>query len=85
MEPKKIESITNDIHRRFPEVEGIKPKVRRQPIPKSQGQKPIPPDKRNYLLTFKTNVTGPKGQVIPRWVRVVATPKGKVVKITTSK
>lgn len=83
MEPKKIESITNDIHRRFPEVAGIKPKVRKQLVAKSEG--PIPPDKQNYLLTFNTNAKGPNGQVIPRWVRVVATPKGKIVKITTSK
>jgi hypothetical protein len=83
MEPKKIESITTDIHRRFPEVAGIKPKVRKQLVAKSE--EPIPPDKQNYLLTFNTNVKGPNGQVIPRWVRVVATPKGKIVKITTSK
>ena len=83
MEPNKIESITNDIHRRFPEVAGIKPKVRKQPVAASD--EPIPPEKRNYLLTFNTKVKGPNGQVIPRWVRVVATPKGKIVKISTSK
>jgi hypothetical protein len=83
MEPKKIESIKTDIYRRFPEVAGIKPKVRKQPV--SNSNNPIPPDQRNYLLTFNTKVKGPNGQVIPRWVRVVATPKGKIVKITTSK
>jgi hypothetical protein len=85
MEPKKIESITSDIHRRFPEVAGIKPKVRKQPIPKSQGSKSVPSDEQNYLLTFKTTVQGPGGQPIPRMVRVVASPKGKIIKVTTSR
>jgi len=85
MEPKKIESITADILRRFPEVAGVKPKVRKQPLPKSQTGKVIHPDQQNYLLTFTTNVTAPGGQTIPRWVRVVVTPKGKIIKITTSK
>ena len=85
MDPKTIESITKDIHRRFPEVAGIKPKVRKQPRPKSGQQKLSKPDKQNYLLSFKANAKGPGGQVIPRWVRVVATPRGKIIKITTSK
>jgi hypothetical protein len=85
MEPQKIETISRDIHRRFPEVEGIKPKVRKQPLPKSKGGKTISPGKQNYLLTYKTSVNGPGGQTIPRWVRVVATPKGKILKISTSK
>lgn len=85
MEPKTIEFISNSIYRRFPEVAGIKPKVRKQPIPSNQGPATIPADKRNYLLTFNIQVKGPGGQIIPRWVRVVASPKGKIIKISTSK
>jgi len=85
MEPKTIETLSNKIYRKFPEVSGVKPKVRKQPIPKSAKGNPVDPGKRNYLLTFKTTVKGPGGQSIPRWVRVVATPKGKIVKISTSK
>ena len=85
MDPKKIESITADIHRRFPEIAGVKPKVRKQPLPKSQTGKSIHPEQQNYLLTFTANLKAPGGQTIPRWVRVVASPKGKVIKITTSK
>ena len=85
LDPKIVEALSKYIYRGFPEVRGIKPKVRKQPLTKVQKEKGISPDKRNYLLIFKRNVSGPKGQVIPRWVRVVASPKGKLIKITTSK
>lgn len=85
MDPKTIETISQDIYRRFPEVAGVRPKVRKQPIPKSEGNLYIPPEKRNYLVTFTIDVKGPGGQVIPRWVRVVVSPKGKIIKTTTSK
>lgn len=84
METKTLEALTKNIHRRFPEVAGVKPKVRKQPLPKSS---PAAKEgtERNYLLTFNASVQGPGGQKIPRWVRVVATPGGKIVKISTSK
>jgi hypothetical protein len=85
MEPKTIESISNQVYRRFPEFTGVKPNVRKQPKPKSEGLSKISPDSENYLLTYKKDAKGPGGQIIPRCVRVVATPKGKIVKITTSK
>ena len=85
MEPKAIDSITKSIHRKFPEVSGAKPTVRKQSQPSSNRNKENDPDKTQYLLTFKKNVKGPKGQSIPRWVRVVASNKGKIIKISTSK
>ena len=85
MEPKTIETLTKSIHRRFPEVAGIKPKVRKQPIPKSGQAQSNKSGEQNYLLTFNTVVQGPGGQKIPRSIRVVATPQGKIVKISTSK
>ena len=84
MEPEIVEKLEKNIYRRFPEVKGIKPKIRKQPIPKSQEGKIIK-SKQNYLLTFKKELRGPLGKKIPRWVRVVVTPKGKIIKITTSK
>jgi hypothetical protein len=84
MEPKIVEMISKNIHRRYPEVSGIKPTVRKQSLPKS-AQSKIIATKSNFLLTYKKNSRGPMGKSIPRWVRVVATPKGKIVKITTSK
>ena len=85
METKTLETLTKNIHRRFPEVAGVKPKVRKQPLPKSSPAAKDKGTEDNYLLTFNTVVEGPGGQKIPRWVRVVATPQGKIVKISTSK
>jgi hypothetical protein len=85
MDPKTIETLIKNIHRRFPEVTGIKPKVRKQPIPKSGQTHSNKSGEQNYLLTFQTVVQGPGGQKIPRSIRVVATPQGKIVKISTSK
>lgn len=85
MDPEVIESITHQVHRRFPEFAGTKAKVRKQPLPKSGGRRLIGAQKQNYLLTFKKDVRGPGGLTITRWVRVVANPKGKIIKITTSK
>jgi hypothetical protein len=83
MDTKVLEKISKNIHKRFPEVSGVKPKVKKQPIPGSE--KSNRKDNQNYLLTFNKNVKGIRGQNIPRWVRVVVTPKGKILKITTSK
>jgi hypothetical protein len=77
MESKIVDKISNTVYGKFPEVAGVKPKVRKQSLPDS--------DIQNYLLTFNKNVKGPKGQSIPRFVRVVASPNGKIIKITTSK
>ena len=85
METKTLETLTKNIQRRFPEVAGVKPKVRKQPLPKSSPAGKGKEAEDNYLLTFNTVVQGPGGQKIPRWVRVVATPQGKIVKISTSK
>jgi hypothetical protein len=84
VEAKTIETISKNVHRRYPEVSGTKPTVRKQPIPKS-AQNKITAAKPNYLLTYKKEAKGPLGKSIPCWVRVVATPDGKILKITTSK
>jgi len=85
MESKAVTSISKSIYRQFPEVAGVKPKIRKQLIPGSNKSKSSGSDKHNYLLTFKKDIKGPKGQTIPRMVRVVATPSGKIIKTTTSK
>jgi len=81
MHPEIVEEISEKIYRKFPEVAGIKPKVRKQPVPKD-APKPKEP---TYLITFNRNVKGPHGNIIPRWVRVAVTPQGKIIKTTTSR
>ena len=84
MDPKTLKSIVAQVHRRFPEFAGSQPKVRRQA---STQAKSIPAQP-TYLVTFRSTAmadssTGPKS--ITRWVRVVVSESGKIIKITTSR
>jgi hypothetical protein len=85
MDPKIAELIRTQIYRRFPEVEGVKPTIRKQPVPDTYKGKKSDAGERNYLFTFKSHVSGPGGQKIPRYIRVVVTPAGKILKVSTSK
>lgn len=81
MHPEIVEEISEKIYRKFPEVAGIKPKVRKQSVPKDAPR----PKEPTYLITFNRNVKGPHGNIIPRWIRVAVTPQGKIIKTTTSR
>ncbi len=77
VDTKTIQAINKKVAQRFPEVARAKPKVQQQ---KSPGKKDP-----NYLLIYKAQVKGPGGEIIPRNVRVVATPSGKIIKMSTSR
>lgn len=84
MDPKAIKSIVAQVYRRFPEFNGSQPKVRLQTAPQAKSA----PAKPTYLLTFRSTAkalssSGEKS--ITRWVRVVASESGKIIKITTSR
>ena len=81
MDPKLIKTIANQVYKRFPEVAGEKPKVRKRRPPKAAAGDQPP----TYLLTFRGTGKGPGGRTIPRLVRVVADARGKILKITTSR
>lgn len=74
MEAKYVKSISTQVYRKFPEMKGVKPKVRAQTAGGSK-----------YLLTFQTIVVLAMGKSMTRWVRVVASDQGEILKITTSK
>jgi hypothetical protein len=76
MEPRLVKSISSRVYRQFPEVKGVKPKVRLQ---SGSG------DTSKYLLTFQGEVLTSTGKAMPRLVRVVASGGGDILKITTSR
>jgi hypothetical protein len=83
MDPKTVETISLQVYKRFPEVNGKKPRVAAQ---KANGANQKPASRLPvYLLTYRGKGTGPGGEVIPRYVRVVANQKGRILKITTSR
>jgi hypothetical protein len=84
MDPKLIMQISKIVYKQFPEVDGKKPRVRKQA--RANGAKP----KKNaeipvYLLTFQGQGQGPGGRKIPRLIRVVANARGKIIKMSTSR
>ena len=72
MDRDLLQKICNQIYKRFPEVNGSKPKVRAYEQDQS-------------LLIFQGNGTTADGHSIPRIIRVIVSPDGKIKKITTSR
>lgn len=73
MDAQILDKVSEQVYRKFPEVAGSKPKVQ------SQG------DTENVLITYHGTVTTADGKKMPRTVRVVASPSGKIIKMTTSR
>ena len=81
MDPKFIKSISNQVYRRFPELDGSAPKVQLQSVPQAKSIS----SSAKYLLTYRGKAKSPDGKTIHRLVRVIADAKGKILKITTSR
>jgi len=75
-----VNKVSKKVYRKFPDFDGVKPKVKKQSKEKKSGKDP-----EGYLLLFRTQVSGPGGKNISRIVRVVTDKKGKIQKISTSK
>ena len=76
----QIESIAQQVHRQFPEIQDLHPAVQNQPGAKAAGAAV-----ERFVVTFKGRGQGPGGKTIPRIVRVIADERGKIVKISTSR
>jgi len=84
MEAKVLKSVTSQVYKRFPEFAGCKPKVRQR----NSAQPKSASNSSTYLLTFQSSArvtTSSGSKQIPRWVRVVVSDKGKILKVTTSR
>ena len=77
MDAKTIETISRQIYRRFPEVNGIHPKV--------QPQTSTSQSSSTYLLIFKGSATTADGKKLPRIVRATVDEHGKILKVSTSR
>jgi hypothetical protein len=71
MDTNSIDSINQEVYKRFPELLGVKPKLQKL--------------ERNILLIYQTQVRLPDAHSLNRSVRVVADDQGKIVKISTSR
>jgi hypothetical protein len=77
MDSKTVNSICSQIYRRFPEVNGVHPKVQPQSTSGQVGS--------TYLLIFKGTATTADGKTLPRIVRATVDEQGKILKVTTSR
>jgi hypothetical protein len=73
----QLESIAKQVYQKFPDLKGVSPQVQSQSAP---GAKAVGATDR-YLVVFK----GKSPQNIIRVVRVTADPKGRVLKMSTSR
>ncbi len=74
MDRQLVERITRKVGRQFPEMNAKQPTVHRQSGSDS-----------NYELIYKGKAALPGGRTINRVVRVIASEKGKVIRMSTSK
>lgn len=77
MNQETVGKITRTVVGQFPEMDGVKPAIRRQAPP---GDSPA-----LFLLTFKAAASLPNGKSLQRVVRVVADDEGRVIRISTSR
>jgi len=83
MDPKIVQKISTQVYRQFPEIAGVRPKVR--PRPSTGKNASQNGGGETYLLTFQGTANVSPGKSLPRMVRVVANIEGKILKISTSR
>jgi hypothetical protein len=81
LDQDSIKTISKQIYRRFPEMDGCKPIVQEQstPRPKSFISEPT------FVITYQKIARSQMGKTIPRRVRVVADLSGKILRVSTSR
>jgi hypothetical protein len=79
MNDRQLKSISSQVSRKFPEVAGSSPKVKRQTSSKSKSSPST------YLITYRGKSKAADGKSITRIVRVTANDSGKIIKISTSR
>jgi hypothetical protein len=72
-----LEQVSRHVAKKFPEMVGVRPTIRRQG--KSSSDDPC------FVLTFKGKAELPGGRKISRIVRVVADDSGRIIRMSTSK
>jgi hypothetical protein len=83
MDPKTLARVVAQIHSRYPEFEGCKPRLRKQPVVATNlDSEPV------YLLTFQKSGQVKSGSgtlALPRILRVIVNSQGKIQKVSTSR
>jgi hypothetical protein len=76
MDKSTIVKLSKQVARKFPEMEGVRPSLKRT-CESNNGT--------NYELIFKGSAELPGGKTMRRVVRVIANKKGRIIRMSTSK
>lgn len=86
LDSRIIKKVSDQVYRRFPEVAGAKPSIKKQTGGKNhQNSQKKTDGTSTYLLTYKGSVEVGNGKKMGRWVRVVVNDRGGILKMTTSR
>jgi hypothetical protein len=77
VDAKKIDTVSKQVHRTYPEMNGSPPSVKRQANPADGSE--------TFLLTYRGKASLPGGKTLNRIVRVVTDSAGHILRISTSK
>lgn len=85
MDPKVVQSISDEIYHRFPDLSGRKPRLQAvkpgQALPAGLSTT----NGARYLLVYSARITTSTGKQMPFSVRVVVDEQGKILKISSSR
>lgn len=85
MDPKVIQTISQEVYRRFPDLRGRRPRVQAVKPGQSHSAGLTSTQGARYLLVFAGRVATSTGHLLPYNVRVVVNEQGKILKISTSR
>jgi hypothetical protein len=84
MDPKLLQTLSQEIYHRFPELSGRRPRVQAVKPVQNRSTGPTPKDAK-YLLVYSGRAATSTGKLMPFIVRVVVNEKGKILKISSSR
>lgn len=85
MEPKVIQSISQEVYRRFPMLAGRRPRVQTYKTSSGRFGRALSPGQPAYLLIYQGQGQTVTNRKIPVIVRVVVDGNGKVLKMSSSR
>lgn len=86
LDPKIINNVSEKVYKRFPEISGTKPSIKKQGVAKKNPRNEYSlSGSSSFLLTYRGTVEVANGRKMERWIRVVVNEHGNILKMTTSR
>lgn len=82
MNPKTVQSVSQEIYRRFPDLDGRAPHVKACPSGSVRSGLRLLRRQNTFLLVYRARKTTSTGKNLPFAVRVIADQGGKILKIS---